>query len=119
MVCGSLQAAPRLFEGLVDEGYFGVYDSVRRFVQKWKLDNQSSPLSSQAFIPLAFQPGEVCQFDWSQDDCMDAGGRATQEQLPEPLTSAGLCKRSRWPIFVWLSAVKCSSLLILGKPRRW
>ena len=62
-----------MFEGLIDEGYLGAYDSVRRFVQKWKLDNKNSPTVSQAFIPLAFQPGEVCQFDWSQET-VDLGG---------------------------------------------
>jgi transposase len=67
------RTAQRLFEGLVDEGYSGAYDSVRRFVQRWKLDNKSSPSVSQAFIPLAFQPGEVCQFDWSQET-VDLGG---------------------------------------------
>jgi transposase len=67
------RTAQRLFEGLVDEGYSGAYDSVRRFVQKWKLDNKSSPSVGQAFIPLAFQPGEVCQFDWSQET-VDLGG---------------------------------------------
>jgi len=67
------RTAQRLFEGLVDEGYLGAYESVRRFVQKWKLDNQSAPLPSQAFIPLVFQPGEVCQFDWSQET-VDLGG---------------------------------------------
>ena len=61
------RTAQRLFEGLVNEGYQGAYDSVQRFVKQWKRDHQRSPSVKQAFIPLAFQPGEVCQFDWSQE----------------------------------------------------
>lgn len=61
------RTAQRLFEGLVAEGYQGAYDSVQRFVKQWKRDHQRSPSIKQAFIPLAFQPGEVCQFDWSQE----------------------------------------------------
>lgn len=59
--------AQRLFEGLVSEGYQGAYDSIQRFVKGWKSDHKNSPPIKQAFIPLAFQPGEVCQFDWSQE----------------------------------------------------
>jgi len=61
------RTAQRLFEGLIEEGYQGAYDSVQRFVKQWKRDHQRSPSIKQAFIPLAFQPGEVCQFDWSQE----------------------------------------------------
>jgi transposase len=61
------RTAQRLFEGLVAEGYLGAYDSVQRFVKNWKRKHKQSPSIKQAFIPLAFQPGEVCQFDWSQE----------------------------------------------------
>lgn len=61
------RTAQRLFEGLVDAGYQGAYDSIQRFVKQWKIDHKRSPSVKQAFIPLAFQPGEVCQFDWSQE----------------------------------------------------
>jgi transposase len=37
------------------------------YVKQWKSDHRRSPSVKQAFIPLAFQPGEVCQFDWSQE----------------------------------------------------
>lgn len=59
------RTAQRLFEGLIDEGYAGAYDSIQRFVKQWKIDNRKSASAKQAFIPLAFAPGEVCQFDWS------------------------------------------------------
>lgn len=61
------RTAQRLFEGLVAEGYPGAYDSVQRTVKQWKVDHRKSPSATQAFIPLAFQPGEVCQFDWSHE----------------------------------------------------
>ena len=60
------RTARRLFEGLQAEGYRGAYDSVQRFVRRWKADTSGSALS-HAFIPLAFAPGEVCQFDWSHE----------------------------------------------------
>lgn len=60
------RTAQRLFEGLQVEGYLGSYDCVRRFVKRWKAHN-TRPSVTQAFVPLRFAPGEVCQFDWSQE----------------------------------------------------
>ena len=60
------RTARRLFEGLQAEGYHGAYDSVQRFVQRWKAA-KSGPSLAHAFVPLAFSPGEVCQFDWSHE----------------------------------------------------
>ena len=68
------RTAQRLFEGLVAEGYSGAYDSIQRFVKQWKIDNRKSSSAKQAFVPLAFPPGEVCQFDWSQET-VEIGGR--------------------------------------------
>ena len=45
------RTAWRLFEGLQAEGYLGAYDSVQRFVQRWKA-NKSGPSLTQAFVPL-------------------------------------------------------------------
>jgi transposase len=67
------RTAVRLYEGLVDEGYTGAYDSVRRFVKQWKVSYKNTPSLKQAFVPLAFKPGEVCQFDWSQE-VVEIGG---------------------------------------------
>ena len=61
------RTAQRLFEGLVEIGYQGAYDSIQRFVKQWKLDHRQALSTRQAFVPLVFQPGEVCQFDWSQE----------------------------------------------------
>lgn len=66
------RTARRLFEGLQAEGYRGAYDSVQRFVQRWKA-SKSGPSLAQAFVPLAFAPGEVCQFDWSHEQ-VELGG---------------------------------------------
>lgn len=62
------RTAQRLFEGLQAEGYRGSYDPVQRFVKRWKAERSSSPSVTQAFVPLAFPPGETCQFDWSHEE---------------------------------------------------
>jgi transposase len=61
------RTAQRLFEGLQTEGYRGAYDSVQRFVKHWKSEQKKTPAATKAFIPLAFPPGETCQFDWSEE----------------------------------------------------
>lgn len=61
---GQRRSARRLFEDLQREGYAGGYDSVQRFVKKWKVRR---PGSRDAFVPLVFAPGEACQFDWSHE----------------------------------------------------
>jgi transposase len=62
----------RLFEGLQTIGYGGAYDSVQRFVRRWKSSNQG-PKLTEAFVPLQFLPGDACQFDWSQEQ-VELGG---------------------------------------------
>jgi transposase len=59
------RTAMRLFEALRQEGYRGGYDSVRRFVKRWK--KAQGPSVTQAFVPLAFAPGAKYQFDWSHE----------------------------------------------------
>ena len=66
------RTARRLFEGLQAEGYRGAYDSVQRFVRRWK-SVRSGPALTQAYVPLSFSPGEVCQFDWSHEH-VELGG---------------------------------------------
>ena len=44
------RTARRLFEGLQAEGYRGAYDSVQRFVQRWKAA-KSGPVLPQAYDP--------------------------------------------------------------------
>jgi transposase len=66
------RTAHRLFEGLQEIGYLGAYDSVQRFVKRWKSGN-TGPKLSEAFVPMAFQPADACQFDWSQEQ-VELGG---------------------------------------------
>jgi transposase len=54
-----------LFEELQRQGYEGGYDSVRRYIKRWKKAEQSR--QGVAYIPLSFAPGEAFQFDWSYE----------------------------------------------------
>lgn len=66
------RTAHRLFEGLQEIGYNGAYDSVQRFVKRWK-SAAHGPKVTEAFVPLVFQPGDACQFDWSHEQ-VELGG---------------------------------------------
>jgi len=50
---------------LQNEGYDGGYDSIQRFVKKWR--EAKSRNAGSIFIPLRFGPGEAYQFDWSHE----------------------------------------------------
>lgn len=67
------RTAQRLFEGLQAEGCRGSYGPVQRFVKGWKARRAGGPAVTQAFVPLAFPPGETCQFDWSHEE-VELGG---------------------------------------------
>ena len=67
------RTARRLFEGLQAEGYRGSYDPVQRFVKHWKSGRGGGSGLAQAFVPLAFPPGETCPFDWSHEE-VELGG---------------------------------------------
>lgn len=66
------RTAHRLFEGLQEIGYGGAYDSVQRFVKRWKCAKHG-PKLTDAFVPLLFLPGDACQFDWSHEQ-VELGG---------------------------------------------
>lgn len=66
------RTARRLFDGLREKGYVGAYDSVQRFVKRWRVDCVG-PCLTQAFVPLAFRPGDACQFDWGHEHVEIAG----------------------------------------------
>ena len=65
------RTAQVLYEELQGEGYEGGYDSVRRYVASWRRSHRN--LGAQVFIPLAFDPAEAFQFDWSHEDVKMAG----------------------------------------------
>lgn len=53
-----------LYEALVCEGYQGSYDTVCRYIKRLK---PQSGKGNAAFIPLAFDPFDAMQFDWSHE----------------------------------------------------
>jgi hypothetical protein len=65
----------QLHADLVALGYEGSYNRVAAFARKWKADRQREQGSAGrgTFVPLAFQPGEAFQFDWSEDWATMAG----------------------------------------------
>lgn len=65
------RTAQKLFDELQQEGYQGGYDSVRRFVKRWK--QSRNKVTGQVFIPLSFEPGDAFQFDWSHEWVQMAG----------------------------------------------
>jgi transposase len=69
------RTAQMLFEELQLKGYSGGYDSVRRYVQRWRKERKILP--EQVFIPLIFEPGEAFQFDWSHEWVELGGTRST------------------------------------------
>ena len=62
-------SSKKLYKRLKGIGYQGAYDSVQRFIRKYK----NEPGLRQAFIPLCFAPGEAYQFDWSEET-VELGG---------------------------------------------
>jgi len=60
-----------LFEELQRQGFEGGYDSVRRYVRKWR--NTEAGRKVTAYIPQSFDPGEAFQFDWSYEQ-VELGG---------------------------------------------
>jgi transposase len=60
-----------LFEELQRQGFDGGYDSVRRYIQKWRIREEGRKVT--AYIPQSFDPGEAFQFDWSYEQ-VELGG---------------------------------------------
>ena len=67
-----------LFEELQRQGYSGGYDTVRRYVQKWKRCMGGQP--GDVFIPLVFDAGEAYQFDWSHE-WVELGGKTVKVKV--------------------------------------
>jgi transposase len=60
-----------LFEELQRQGFDGGYDSVRRYIQRWRKREEGRKVT--AYIPQSFDPGEAFQFDWSYEQ-VELGG---------------------------------------------
>lgn len=74
------RTARKLFDELCGEGYEGSYDSVRRYVKKWKQEHQVGRV--KAYIPLSFGRGEAFQFDWSEE-VVELGGVCQKVQVAQ------------------------------------
>ena len=72
----------QLHADLVGLGYEGSYNRVAAFARDWKAARQreQQTCGRGAFVPLAFQPGEAFQFDWSEDWAI-LGGERTKLQV--------------------------------------
>jgi transposase len=81
-----------IYEVLQREGYLGGYDSVRRYIKRWKAQTSGSSLA--AYIPQVFEPAEAFQFDWSHE-LVELGG----EMVKVKVAHFRLC-RSRMPFCV-------------------
>ena len=58
----------QLHADLTALGYNGSYSRVAAFVREWKAERQVAQQTTGrgVFVPLAFQPGDAFQFDWSE-----------------------------------------------------
>jgi transposase len=67
----------QLHADLIALGFDGSYGRVAAFVRDWKVDRQreQQTIGRGVFVPLAFQPGEAFQFDWSEDWAIVGGER--------------------------------------------
>ena len=67
----------QLHADLVALGFDGSYSRVAAFAREWKEDRhrEQQTVGRGAFVPLAFQPGEAFQFDWSEDWAIIGGER--------------------------------------------
>jgi transposase len=67
----------RIHADLVGLGYSGSYARVAAFVRRWRAGREMAQRTTGrgVFVPLAFQPGEAFQFDWSEDWATVGGKR--------------------------------------------
>ena len=65
----------RIYEEIRSLGYEGGYDAVRRYAHSWTEERSAS--TSQAYVPLTFDPGEAYQFDWSHEIVLINGTTVT------------------------------------------
>ena len=62
----------RIHADLASLGYEGGYDAVRRYARVWRRLHRLLS-SSEAYVPLIFDPGEAYQFDWSHEYAVLSG----------------------------------------------
>ena len=66
------RTARALHQQIKADGYEGCYSRVTDFVRAWRL-GAGQAASNKAFVPLAFEPGEAFQFDWSEEGLVVGG----------------------------------------------
>ena len=62
----------RLFENIVELGYEGGYDSVRRYCTSWLREHEDVS-SDSGCVPMGFYPAEAFQFDWTAESVIING----------------------------------------------
>jgi len=72
------RTAQVLFEELQRQGFTGGYDSVKRFVRRWRDRDEGKQVT--AYIPQTFDPGESFQFDWSYE-LVELGGQPVRVRV--------------------------------------
>jgi transposase len=65
----------RIWEELRERGFEGGYDAVRRYAREWARVRATT--LANAYVPLAFAPGEAFQFDWSHEVVLINGATTT------------------------------------------
>ena len=63
--------ARRIYQEIRKEGYTGSEGSVRRYVAQLK----AAQRKGEAYLPLAFEPGEMAQVDWGEAEAVIGGER--------------------------------------------
>jgi transposase len=66
------RTARALHTQIKTEGYGGGYSRVTDFVRAWR-QGEGQSISTNAFVPLAFELGEAFQFDWSEEGLVVGG----------------------------------------------
>src|SRR5690606_22956361 len=82
----------QLHADLLSLGYDGSYNRVAAFARDWKADRQRELQVSGrgTFVPLAFEPGEAFQFDWSEDWAIIGNERTKLQVAHTKLIAASL-----------------------------
>ena len=67
----------QLHADLMGLGYEGSYNRVAAFAREWRDDRQRELQTTGrgTYVPLAFDPGEAFQFDWSEDWAINGNER--------------------------------------------
>ena len=66
------RSAWALYSEIKAAGYDGGYTRVTDYIRQWR-QGEGQAVSTNAFVPLAFELGEAFQFDWSQEGLVVGG----------------------------------------------